>query len=469
MSFNVRFWSFNKKTNSTKRPVNSDATVYSCVVKNGTRINRPVIELNLGLTVDPSQYNYAQIPNFDRYYYIDEWTFDNGLWIASMHTDALATFKTQIGNASLYVLRASAEKDGRVIDNMYPCKVNCDYDSTILTYPYTSGCYVIGCVSEYGGFGSITYYVLDQTNLTKLVKALIEDVVDTSNGFSLSDASFALQQSIVDPIQYIKSCVWLPFDAGDVTTLPLSLPFEVYGWTFPGVSGSLAVGTRIQKTFTFATKKHPDTNARGNYVNTAPYTHATLNFPPFGSIELDTTVICDVSNITATLDLDVISGRGILRVFANNILLNELKTQMGTPIQLSQITRDYLGAVSNIANAIPSVVGGALTGGPMGIAGAIAGGVGAIGNAVSALAPRSQTIGGSGCFSEIMYQPRLDFQFFRPVEDDNTEHGRPLCKVRQLSTLGGYMLIQDGDIGTVGFKEENDEIRTTLESGFYYE
>lgn len=466
MSFNVRFWTFTKKYNSTKRPVTDEGTLYTCVIKDGSSIVNPKIELNLGMSANPSAHNYCRIASFDRYYYIREWSFDKGLWTATLATDVLATYKDEIGAASLYMLRASNEKNGRIVDNKYPCKVNCDYDSTVLTYPYTSGCYVVGVVSGLGGFGSITYYVLDQTNLTKLVKALVEDVIDTSNGFSLSDASFALQQSVVDPIQYIKSCVWIPFDASDITTIPLAMDLEVYGWKFAGVSGRLMAGVKTQKSYTFATKKHPDTNARGNYVNASPYTHATLNFAPFGTIELDTTVICDVSQIRTDLDIDTLTGQGILRVFANNILLNELKTQVGVPIQLSQITRDYLGAAQSAVGGIAGAVGSAMAGN---VAGAISSAVSGIGDSIRALVPRSQTIGSNGCFTNVQYQPRLDFQFFRPVDDDNDHNGRPLCATRQVSALGGYMLVQDGDVPIAGTVGEGDAVKAFLESGFYYE
>ena len=466
MSFTVKLWSFNKKFNSTDQPSNDNATSYDCIVKDGTKINRPIIELNLGFTSDPSTYNYAQISAFDRYYFIDEWSFSNGLWTASMHTDVLATFKTQIGNSTLYVLRAAGASDGRIVDNLYPCKVNCDYASSVLTYPYSDGCYVVGCISKYGGIGSLTYYVLDQTNLTNLVKALIEDVVDQQNGFELSDASYALQQSIVDPIQYLKSCILMPFPSSDLLTIPLNVNVEVYGWTFSNVTGKLLAVPRMGKTYTFNTQKHPDTNSRGNYVNTSPYTKATLTFPPFGTIELDTSVICDVSTITAEMTADPSSGDAVLRVIANGILLNEIKAKVGVPIQLAQITRDYLGAAQSAIGGIAGSVSNFLTGN---VAGGITSAVSGVGNAIQSLVPRAQTMGSSGSFAEFGHAPRLDFQFFRPVNDDNTHHGRPLCQNKTINTLSGFMLIQDGDIGTVGFVEENQEIKTLLESGFYYE
>ncbi len=466
MSFNVRFWTFTKKYNSTKRPVTENGTLYTCVIKDGSSVVNPKIELNLGMSVNPSAFNYCRIAAFNRYYYIREWSFDKGLWTATLATDVLATYKDEIGAANLYMLRASAEKNGRIIDNKYPCKVNCDFDSTVLAYPYTAGCYVVGVVSGIGGFGSITYYVLDQTNLDKLVKALVEDVVDTANGFNLSDASYALQQSIVDPIQYIKSCIWIPYDSSDIVTIPLTLDLEVYGWKFAGVSGRLMVAVKTHKSYTFATIKHPDTNARGNYVNAAPYTKATLNFAPFGTIEIDTTVICDVSQITVDLDIDTLTGQGILRIFANDILLNELKTQVGVPLQLTQITRNYLGAAQSAIGGVAGAVGSALTGN---VAGAITSAISGIGDSIQSLVPRAQTIGSNGCFAGVQYQPRLDFQFFRPVDDDNAHNGRPLCAIRQVSALGGYMLVQDGDVPIAGTQGEGDAVKALLEGGFYYE
>ena len=231
----------------------------------------------------------------------------------------------------------------------------------------------------------------------------------------------------------------------------------------------LLFGATVVKNYSFTVVKHPDTNSRGNYVNAAPYTLATLSFPPFGCIEIDTSVISNATSVNAELRIDCLSGKGVLTITANNTILNRVEAQIGVPIQLAQVSSDYIGAVSSIAGGVSSAISGAVAGGPAGIAGAIAGGVGAIGNAINALAPRAQTIGTGGGFAHLRGNFELDFQFFRPVEDDNTHHGRPLCKIRQPKNIPGYMLIQDGDIGTVGFETENEQIKSMLEAGFYYE
>lgn len=466
--FNVTFYSFSKRHNSTKRPdSNTPAVSYSCRFLDGTGIINPKIELDIGLTSDPSQYNYCHITAFGRYYYVREWNFDRGLWIAYLNVDALASFKNTIGAANLYVLRASNDYDGNIIDNMYPTKTNCSYHTDLINVPYTTGCYIIGAVSKLGAYGSIAYYVLDSANMPRFVQGLM-DTVSIANGFSLSDASLALQLSLIDPIQYIKSVMWCPFDMSDLTYTAAS-QMDVFNWTLPNVSCGMLYGKTISKSYTFNLTKHPDTASRGNYVNTKPYTNITLNFPPFGNIEIDTTVTNNASTLTVQLDYDIFTGSGQLRVVCNGIVLNQINTQLGVPVQISQVTRDYLGAAQSVVSGVGSVVSGALGGGGAALASGITSGINALGNAAAAMIPRANSMGSNGNYSVLNYQPRLDYQFFRPVADDIVHNGRPLCQKRTISDLGGYMLIQDGDVPTIGTAAEDEEIKRFLETGFYYE
>lgn len=465
--FNVTFYAFEKRNNSTKRPGSGTTSVtYSCKVLNGTSIINPKIELDIGLTSNPQQYNYCHIDDFKRYYFVREWTFDRGLWIASLSVDVLATYKNYIGSSSLYVLRAAGAYNGDIIDNYYPTKTNCNYHTDLLSVPYTTGCYILGVVSKLGAYGSIAYYVLDSANMARFVQGLM-DSVSVANGFSLNDASMALQLSLVDPIQYIKSVMWCPFNMTDLT-YTAATQLDIFNWTLSNVTCGMIYGKTLSKTYEFTLAKHPDTTARGNYVNTKPYTNITLNFPPFGNIEIDTTVTSTATKLNIALDYDIFTGSGQLRVIANGIVLNQINTQMGVPVQLSQVTRDYLGAAQSVVSGVGSIVSGALSGGA-GLAAGITNGVNAIGNAAGAMIPRANTIGSAGNYSVLNYQPRLDYQFFRPVNDDITHNGRPLCEVRTLSSLSGYMLIQDGDVITDGTSMEDDQIRNFLETGFYYE
>ena len=105
----------------------------------------------------------------------------------------------------------------------------------------------------------------------------------------------------------------------------------------------------------------------------------------------------------------------------------------------------------------------------LGLAGGVLGGLSGIGNALQSLQARANTIGTTGSYGSLVGDFRLDHQFFRPIADDNTHNGRPLCAVRTLNTLSGYMIIQDGDVAINGTSTEDAQVRNYLETGFYYE
>ena len=467
MSFTVSLYTLGKRDNSTKQPTGT-GTQYDCILKSGCGILHPAISLDIGLTSDPSQYNYAYIAAFERYYFIEEWYFEDALWTASLRVDVLATYKTQIGNASLYVMRAAGAHDGNITDLLYPAKTGCSFDSDTKTNPWTSNyCFVVGVVSENASMGSIKYYVLGSGQMAVMCQALMDadGIINTTNGFDLNDASAALQLSLVDPIQYVKTCVMLPVAYTEMLNYGSLEQVKVFNFEPGQIQGAVILpNTRVNKTYSFSIPKHPDTASRGNYVNSSPFTALTLTIPPWGCIDIDSSVTCNASTLSVEIDLDPITGKAVLVVSANGIILNRLESQVGVPISLSSVTRDYIGAATSALGAVGSI-GSMFSGNLTGVLGAAAG----IGNAVQSYMPRAQTIGSTGAFVSNRGTFRLDAQFFRPIADDNTHNGRPLCAVRQISSLSGYMLIQDGDVAINGTATEDKMIRDYLESGFYYE
>lgn len=475
MSFTVKLYTLKKRDNSTKQPSGTGTEVptdFSCVMRHGCGILNPTISLDIGVTSDPSQYNYAYIPAFNRYYFIEEWFFESALWSASLRVDVLATYKTDIGNASLYIMRAYGAHNGNIIDNLYPAKTGCSYDHDSIANPWNSAmCYVIGVISETATLGAMTYYAMASGGFTSVCTNLLSSVdgtgaVTEANGYDfINDCSQALQRSLVDPLQYIKSCIALPVSVGD-TIGNSGQAIKVYNWA-TGVNGKLLYANQaITKTYTFNIKKHPDTNSRGNYVNSAPFTNISLTIPPFGVFDIDTSVTCNASTITATIRIDQITGKASLTISCNNIVLNRVEAQLGIPISMSSVKQDFIGAASGLAGAIGGAATGALSGG---LGGLVLGAASGIGNAITSLVPRASTIGTTGSYGTLLGDFRLDHQFFRPVDDDNTHNGRPLCEVRQISSLSGYMIVQDGDVSINGTSTEDAKIRDYLENGFYYE
>ena len=467
MSFKVNLYTLSKRDNSTKQPTGT-GTEFNCVLKSGSGIMNPTLTFDFGIANDPSQYNYAYIAAFDRYYFVEEWYFERALWTASLKVDVLATYKSAIGSSSLYVMRAAGASDGNIIDTLYPAKTGCSYSSDTKTNPWQSAsCFVVGVVTKEATMGSLKYYVLGSGQLTTMCQSLMDkdNIITAANGFDLTELSQGLQLSLVDPIQYVKTCIMLPVAYTDMADYGAAEQVYVYNFT-PGLIQGIVIqpNTKVSKSYSFTIPKHPDTNSRGNYVNSAPFTSLTLTIPPWGTIDIDTSVTANASTLYVDVDLDPITGKAILVVKANNIILNRLECQVGVPISLSSVTRDYIGAATSALGAVGGMISG-FTGNAGGFIGAASG----LGNAVESIMPRAQTIGTTGSFVSNQGDFRLDAQFFRPVDDDNTHNGRPLCQMKTISSLSGYMLIQDGDVATNGTSAEDAAIRKYLETGFYYE
>ena len=467
MGFSVKLYTLSKRDNSTKQPAANTGTEFTCVLKSGSGIMRPVLAFDIGLSSDPSAYNYAYISAFDRYYFIEEWYFDRAMWTATLKVDVLATYKTEIGGSSLYVLRSAGNYDGNIIDNLYPCKTGCSFASDVKTNTWWSDLsWVVGVISKNGNMGSMAYYGMTTADCVTMCTNLLDasQIITPANGFNNIDASESLQLSLVDPIQYIKTCMALPVPITDLQNIGTAAAVYAYNWDTQATGYKILQAPYINKTMTFNISKHPDTNSRGNYVNSAPYTNISLTIPPFGVIDIDTSVTCNASTLDVLVRIDPITGKGILTVSCNGITLNRVEAQLGVPISLSSVTRDVIGAAGALAGGI-----GGLASAAFGNASGILGAINGVGNAISGIMPRASTVGTTGGFASGMGDFRLDHQFFRPVNDDLTHNGRPLCQMKTISSLSGYILVQDGDVSTNGTASEDALIRSYLENGFYYE
>lgn len=473
--FNIDFYNFIKDENSTKRPTGSPAT-YPCEIKRSSGLVSPTIELNIGLTTAPA-WNYCYIADFNRYYFIDEWTFELGFWTASLSCDALATYRTEIGNADLYALRSSAVYDGRIIDNLYPTKVipTNAYSEATPTWTNYEGVYVIGVVTNSTSnhqFGSMVYYVLSPVEFVHLNSYLLSDDFITDFNVNITDMTDEAIKSIIDPMQYIKSCVYIPILSGLVFNRVTDTDsLKIFSWDIGNYVSQLSsvhilnIARPSMETFdVLDIPKHPQTASRGQYVNQRPYTQMNVLAPPFGLIEVDTSIVCNFEKLNLLYTIDFPTGLGILTIKtgltsqSGGVLLNRIEGQIGVPVQLSQVTRDYIGGISSIGGVLGNVISG-------GISGAIT----SIGNAVDSLTPKAQSIGSGGAYAQLQDVARLEAQFFEIVDDDIAKNGRPCCKIVNCKNAPGYYLIQDGDIAMGGTHSEAQIVKGYLESGFYWE
>jgi hypothetical protein len=459
--FKTTFWALSKPVNSTAIPSGTGAE-YDCQANQPLSVSAPVIKLQLPASVDPTIWNYCYIPNLHRYYWVSDWVYQGGLWFASMAVDALASYKTQIGALSPYILRAAAAYNGQIQDNLYPAKAVYQETRVTAASPWeygtvVSGCYSVGIVSA----GGVTdFWVMSRATLSAMLNYLLSEDYAADVLSELAIDAYPEAKAIIEPLQYISSVTWLPVPLPETTLTAVKIGYAV----FPMQVSYANPSRPSEYPLSFNRPTHPQAAARGVYMNAAPYTRYSLFVPPFGKVEIDGSLVLSNSAITATIYLDRCLGNGTMEIKSGNYVISRVNARIGMPVQLSQVIAPGMGILS-VAGAAAGIAGSLFN---KDYAGAISGGVSAIGDAIKSQIPSVNTIGSVGSCDALIGVPALQAVFAMTVDDDITSRGRPLCEVRRIDTLPGYLMCADVEVNIGCTASEHAQIKSYMESGFYY-
>lgn len=93
-----------------------------------------------------------------------------------------------------------------------------------------------------------------------------------------------------------------------------------------------------------------------------------------------------------------------------------------------------------------------------------------IGSAVLAISGTCQSTGTTGGFAALTETCYVQWFFQRIVDQDPDHYGYPLCSVRKINTLSGFVLCaNEGDLEVAATPAERQAIAALMEAGFYYE
>ena len=241
-------------------------------LKDQCSVTDPVLIFNFGTTDYPSGFNYLCIPTFEnRCYWIENWEYFRGLWQASCHVDALASWRADIGASYQYVIRSAADFDGSIVDRLYPTKSSQYLETVTKNTPvfnaasFGDGCYIVGIVSgdDTGTGGGVTYYQMSNAEMQQF-RATMLGSIDWA-GIDATEISAQLSKALLNPFQYVVSCKWFPF----VPPLGNIVERVKFGWwSFPLVTGIMA-GRGWYETDEITVRplaQHPQ-QSRGGYLN----------------------------------------------------------------------------------------------------------------------------------------------------------------------------------------------------------
>lgn len=462
-------YQFAKRTNSTKRP--SGGQEFGIDLKAPCNIINP--EIKIASQSDPTGYNYCYLPTFSRYYWVKNWTYADGLWAASLTVDTLASYRDQIGSSTEYVVRSSAKYNGTISDGLYPATAEVRSVTSAFQGGFSEtisgGFFVIGFIAKAANsIGAITYAVMTPTNAKKLSAKLLTDVSYLS--IDNTEISDSLTKVLFNPYQYIVSCNYFPFDIAKITAhLPLVSSVDVGWWSIDVPCWILGEdNNKLTKSVSVSIPKHPQAVSRGGYCNASPYTDYTIFLQPFGVIPLDASKLWGAVTLSIQYMVDLFTGDSILRIFTDsNQLVHETTAKLGVPIQLSNITFDIpSGSGGLLHTGIAAAFGGiqaALSGGSFSDVG------NGILNAAQATNADVASKGATGSTIAFDSVPYMVARFKILTDDNNTDHGRPLCKRVQISTIPGYIMVDDPDIALTATAEEIDSVKSYMKNGFFYE
>lgn len=462
------FYQFAKRTNSTKRP--SGGQEFGINLKAPCNIIDP--EIKIATQNDPTGYNYCYLPTFSRYYWVKNWTYADGLWNASLTVDTLASYRDQIGSSTEYVVRSSAQYDSSISDSLYPAKATVQSVTNAFQGGFaetiSEGFFVIGFIAKApNSIGAVTYVVMSPGNAKKLSSKLLTDVSYLS--IDNAEISDSLTKILFNPYQYIVSCNYFPFDIAELTAhLPLVSSVDVGWWSVDVPCWILGEdNNNLTKSVSVGIPKHPQAASRGGYCNASPYTDYTIFLQPFGVIPLDASKLWGAATLSIQYTVDLFTGDSILRMFTDtNQLVHETTAKLGVPIQLSNITFDVPSGGGLLQTGIAAAFGGlqaALTGGSFSDVG------NGILNAAQATNADVASKGATGSTIAFDSVPYMVARFKILVDDNNEDHGRPLCKRVQLSTIPGFIMVDDPDIALNATAAEIDSVKSYLKNGFFYE
>lgn len=501
------------------------------------------------------KFNYAYIPDMDRYYWIKDCRYELGTWVLDLGIDVLASWKNTIGASSHYIERCAYTHDGTIIDAYYPEKTDPELviiepekisNVTPTIFGTTiSPSFIVGIIggmaSENASIigqvynGSVVYYSLDQDQLGDLVSLLL-DSVDLYQ-IPTSEISQELQKQLINPIQYIHSIKCVPFKPNTSGQEPSGYVAHAFLCGFQEVEipngdhwdickaptiGDITKdnGYLEKRTVLLKLPLHSDYGTRGKWVLGSPVSKYVFDVTPFGQFEIPSGEILHAT-ITQPLEGDPYIQMEVTTVFDIStgdctLFLNwggtskpeeaffKVTKNCAIPVPVHQATQDAMSFRQDMRTlnfqAIEAgfnIVKGSVNAvGPGGTVSESTGGnytksgnydiSGPVGSAVNSIDKMLKTvddasranqvqISGNGnegsymSFNKDLTVPRVRCYFTPLAEEDNEERGRPLCQVKRISTIPGYILCSGAEIATYGTAEENNAISQFLNGGFYYE
>lgn len=481
--FPAIFFNVSKRTKSTKRPSLESGTAIDIELKEKTDILNP----QLVLRQDPTDYNYCYIDKFNRYYYITSVAYDRGLWVITLTVDYLASWKNAIRTRSCFVQYSSSDYDINLTDNRLIATNEKRYHKKTIplangestAFFSRKGTYIINAVSVYGSGGPVATYALNLVNMNAF-----NDYV-FSNDF-LQNVWNSLRDLFQNPMDCIVSCKWIPVDYSSISATEVDLYLSYINthvtakYIAPSpLSDDATAAYTINATYTTPIERIDDDNP--SFLDVSPFSTGILYLPFIGYVPFDIDTYYKKTQFSFTIHLDISTGDIVYDIGA--MLALNTSSYTGNCAVNIPLSRNFMDVVGTAGSTVTTIGGSqaaiaAITEGINPGLGAIASmAVGSLGVVKSA---ETHTQINGGVSGRAQMRMPLDVIYYI-IRNEVTEQfddperiadiGLPCMKVVNLGTLSGYVKCSNFEITGAGMLyPEMEYINAVMNgSGVYLE
>lgn len=454
------FYTFEKRSNSTKQPSDS-GTSLQIKLKSNCSVENPIFTLQ-GFSVD---WNYFLWNGC--YYFITDIIYVTN-YIVEVHgtMDSLATYKANILATSAFILYSPAGNsnlvDTRLGVTNKPKYVQqtaklCDNISQI-------GSILVNIVGE----GNVGTYLISSDTLALLYNKMDHAEwlasMDTTDIVTIISSVFEQIVSQGSSTENIRSAIWIPFDIVADTSAS-----QLYLGNFATNLGGAEIRSRIEthQTEVGIPWEYND------WRRSAPYTQVYLYIPFVGNIEIPSANIQSVDSLIVITSLNRQNGEVSIMVRAGASVIGVYGASTGVtiPIGTSNINQQKVGTalLKGAVSAGISAMSGNVIGAGMG-ASALAS------NLASLIEPTPSVIGNVSGDAAVGLGLNLIVTVISRNTPDGTITsaksviGAPLMQKATISTLGtGYVQCSGASVSGSMTETEREKINNALNMGVYIE
>lgn len=497
----IEIYKFDKRLNSTKRPVDAQRTgTYDVVLKRPCSVINPVFLLRTSEKIETlSRNNYlywksedTDFRNIKNFYWIDNVTYTaNNQIEITCHRDPFATFRNAIHAYNGLVARSSTGYDTTIYDNelLVSSKVRKKATHTATVVQGTGSTSVfnhVSCTMSTIGKDGMTVFNFSYSTIETVVNYLLS-------------GSGQWEFGVTSPGQYINSCILLPFvlaDEEDYDPIPIGNLSANIHTQYHKINTVTAIDN---VTFSFKFERLlwtpdllTDTDDFRNYTDR--FTKVKIWAPFVGNIDVPA-IHLKASRLKGTYVISPENGQGRFRLEAQydqdaythtDVIITTVCVNMAMDVPVAMGRTDYkqiANDVIDVASAVGSMaIAGVATYASGGVAagGLLSSGESAAKTGVNVAADFAggfqeyTVLGSAGSLAEMdddFKDAKITIQQMETVtEDIYHEKGRPKMSYEAIGTSERFINMYAPSIDIPGATaSEINTINATLASGIYIE